>query len=318
MVKLIVMIPAYNEERMIGKVIQEIPRQIAGISEVKVLVIDDGSTDKTVKTAKEAGADFLIKNNSNKGLGFSFRNGIESSLKLGADIIVSIDADYQFNPKDIPELIQPILKKEADVVTCSRFINPSLTKNMPEIKKWGNKGFTALVSKIIGQKFTDTQCGFRAYSREAALRINLKGKFTYTQEVLIDLAEKGMKIKEIPLEVHYSKKRESVISSNLGKYGAKSLGIIAKTSRDTQPLTFFGMPALVIFSLGFLGDLFSFFYWLFTHTTTPIRQLFNVSVFLTIFGLSLGILALIADMLKTIKQNQEEILYRIKKKELGE
>lgn len=313
---IIVQIPAYNEENNIGKVIKEIPRKIND-HEVKILVIDDGSTDNTIQEAKNAGANYVFSNFKNRGLGWNFRKGIELCLKYGADIIVNIDGDGQFNSIDVSRLIKPILADEADMVTCSRFINPKLTKNMPWLKKWGNKRFTKLISRITGKKFTDTQCGFRAYSREAALRMNLRGKFTYTQEVFIDLVEKGMRIKEIPLEVTYFKNRNSNISRKLFKiYGLKSLAIIAKATRDTQPLTFFGMPALVIFSFGVIGGLISFIYWLTHLLTTPIRMLFNVSVFFMIFGLSLGILALIADMLKTIKTNQEEILYRLKKAEI--
>ena len=203
------------------------------------------------------------------------------------------------------------------MVTCSRFINPGLTKNMPMLKKWGNKRFTNLISRITGKKFSDTQCGFRAYNKEAALRMNLNGKFTYTQEVFIDLAEKGMRIKEMPLEVVYHRDRKSHISNKLfSNYGLKSLAIIAKATRDTQPLTFFGLPGLIIFVLGVIGGIISFIYWLTHFVTTPIRMLFNVSVFFVIFGLSLGVLALLADMLKTIKINQEEILYKLKKEEV--
>jgi|SRR3989338_321743 len=315
--KLIVQIPAYNEESTIAQVIKNIPRRIPNINEVKVLVIDDGSTDKTFEEAKKSGADYIYKSTVNKGLGKNFQKGIEISLKKGGDIIVNIDGDGQFNPKDIPVLIQPILKGEADMVTCSRFINPGLTKNMPMLKKWGNKRFTNLISRITGKKFSDTQCGFRAYNKEAALRMNLNGKFTYTQEVFIDLAEKGMRIKEMPLEVVYHRDRKSHISNKLfSNYGLKSLAIIAKATRDTQPLTFFGLPGLIIFVLGVIGGIISFIYWLTHFVTTPIRMLFNVSVFFVIFGLSLGVLALLADMLKTIKINQEEILYKLKKEEV--
>jgi len=316
--KLVVQIPAYNEEKTITKVIKEIPKRILGISDVKVLVIDDGSKDRTVEMAQDAGADHILQHKINRGLGKSFRDGIEKSLSLDADIIVNIDGDGQFNSKDVPRLIQPILDNQADMVTVSRFLDPKLTKNMPWIKKWGNRRFTSLISKITGQKFTDTQCGFRAYSKEAALRLNLKGKFTYTQEVFIDLAEKGMRINEIPSEVTYHQKRQSIISGNLKRYGFKSLAIIARATRDTKPLTFFGMPAVITFVLGFLGGLVSFFYWLFEHVTTPVRTLLSISTFMMIFGASLMIMALIADMLITLKQNQEEILYRLKKRELNE
>ncbi len=313
--KLIVMIPAYNESETIVAVIKSIPRKIEGISDIKVLVIDDGSTDNTAESARKAGADYVYKHKYNMGLGNTFKDGINKSLELGADIIVNIDSDGQFNGKEIPKLVDPIINNGADMVTGSRFLRESATNNMPIVKVWGNKRFTKLISKITGQKFTDTQCGFRAYSREAALRLNLQGRFTYTQEVFIDLVEKGIKIKEVPITVTYFKTRDSVISGNLRRYGFKSLGIIAKATRDTQPLTFFGMPGLMIFLLGFLGGLYSLIYYLTHLATTPIRTLFNISIFFMIFGISLGILALVADMLKTIKIQQDEILYRMKKKE---
>jgi len=312
---LIVQIPAYNEEKSIGKVIQGIPRRIRGISNVKILVTDDASLDNTINEAKKAGADYIIKHNHNQGLGKNFKDGIEHCLKLGADIIVNIDGDGQFNSKDIPKLIKPLLDGEADIATCSRFLKPELTKDMPILKKWGNKRYTNLIKRITGENFTDTQCGYRAYSREAALKLNLHGKFTYTQESFIDLVSKGMRIKEIPLEVVYNKERKSLISGNLIRYGLKTLGIITRATRDTQPLTFFGVPSMILFFLGLIGSSFSFWFWVTHLMTTPIRQLFNVSVFFLIFGVSLGVLGLLADMLLTIKKNQDEICYRLKKKE---
>ncbi|MFH1290092.1 MAG: glycosyltransferase family 2 protein [Nanoarchaeota archaeon] len=313
--RVIVMIPAYNEEATIGRVIRDVPRKIAGVGEVKVMVMDDHSGDKTDEVAKKAGADYIFRHKQNVGLGVNFKKGIDMALKLGADIIVNVDGDGQFDSKDIGNLVRPVLLQEADMVTCSRFLNPNMTKNMPWLKKWGNRRFTKLISRVTKEKFTDTQCGFRAYSKEAALRLNLKGKFTYTQEVFIDLVEKGMRIKEIPLKVVYHKKRDSAISGNLRKYGFKSLGIIAKATRDTKPLDFFGMPAMFILALGLLGGAFSFVFWLIYHVTTPVRTLFSVSVFFMIFGLALGILALVADMMKTIKSTQDEILYKMKKTE---
>ena len=316
MKKIIVQIPAYNEEATIARVIKDIPRKINS-HKVEVLVIDDGSSDKTSQVSKSAGAEHGIRNHRNLGLGVAFRKGIEYALKLGADIIVNIDADGQFNPKDIEHLIKPILENEADMVTTTRFLNKK-PKNMPYIKKWGNRRFTNLVSRITGQKFTDTQCGFRAYSREAALKLNLFGKFTYTQEAFIDLVEKGVQIKEVPLEVVYHKERKSNISGKLSRYGFKSLGIIARATRDTQPMTFFGFPGFVSFILGCLGGLYAFYFWLTRHVTTPVRMLFNLSVFLVIFGISLAVLGLLADMMKRISSTQEEILYRLKKDDLKE
>jgi len=313
--KLIVQIPAYNESEKIGEVIKRIPRKIEGIKEVEVLVMDDHSTDNTAEVSKKAGANHVFRHKQNVGLGTNFKKGIEVALKLGADVIVNIDADGQFNPEDIPKLIKPIMKEEADMVTCSRFLNEELTKNMPWIKKWGNRRFTNLVSKITGEKFKDNQCGFREYNREAALKMNINGKFTYTQEVFIDLVEKGMRIKEVPLEVKYFKERKSHISGKLRRYGFKSLAIIAKATRDTQPLSFFGTPGMIIFLIGALGAGYSFFYWLTHLMTTPIRMLFYTSAFLMGFGLFLGILGLLADMIKSVKKTNDELLY-LKRKEM--
>ena len=147
--KLVVVIPAYNEEKNIGNVIKTIPRQISKIDDVKVLVMDDCSTDKTIEVSKKAGADFVIKNKYNLGLGRNFKNGLETGLRLGADIIVNIDADGQFNSQDIPKLIQPILNEEADMVTCSRFLRPEMTKNIPLVKRFGNYHFTKLIRLLM-------------------------------------------------------------------------------------------------------------------------------------------------------------------------
>nr|MBA4405530.1 glycosyltransferase family 2 protein [Nanoarchaeum sp.] len=316
MVKLVVMIPAYNEENTIAKVIEDIPKKITGISEIQVLVMDDGSKDKTVEVSKKAGAN-VVSNHRNMGLGKNFKKGIEQALKLKADIIVNIDGDGQFDPKDIPKLVTPILSDEFDMVTATRFANKEHAKNVPFVKRLGNKGFTSLVSKITGQKFTDTQCGFRAYSREAALRLNTFGKFTYTQEVFIDLVSKDMRIKEIPLSVRYFKERKSKISGKLVSYGFRSLGIISNAFRDTRPLNFFGGPGIIVFGLGLLGGLFSLVYYLTHLLTTPIKTLFNVSVFFMIFGLLLIIFGLLADMMRRIKLVQEEILYKLKVEEFN-
>lgn len=312
--KIVVMIPAYNEESTIVEVIKDIPRKIENIP-VTIIVIDDYSQDATSEKARKAGADFVFRNAKNEGLGITFRNGIEKALGLGADIIVNIDGDNQFNSKEATKVALPVINNEADMVTGSRFLSGSYVQNMPAVKRLGNKLFTKLISRITGKTFTDTQCGFRAYSRDAALQLNLQGKFTYTQEVFIDLAEKGMRIKEVPIEVKYFQTRNSVISGNIKRYGVKSLGIIAKATRDTQPLTFFGVPALIIFLLGLIGGTFSFGYWIIYHLTTPVRTLLQISVFFVIFGVALGILGLLADMLKTIKKQQDEILYKLKKAE---
>lgn len=313
--KLTIIIPAFNEEENIDKVIKKIPSKILGIQEIKILVIDDGSQDLTAKVAKKAGAE-VFSFQKHMGLGKAFQKGIELALKSGADIIVNIDGDDQFNPEEIPKLVEPILKKQAHMVTGTRFKEKKKIPHMPLIKRIGNKLFVLLINLLTRENFTDTQCGFRAYSKEAALRLNLFGKFTYTQEVFLDLLSKDKKIVEVPVSVKYSPKRKSKIASSPLRYGLRALLIILRTFRDYYPLKFFGIPGIFILILGSLALAYSFIFWLFTHTTKPVRMLFGVGVSLVIFGLLLLILALIADMLKRIRKNQEEILYQLKKRNL--
>ena len=187
-----VIVPIYNNEKYIGRCIRSLLAQNFPRSQFEIIVIDDGSTDQTAKLAKQSGADRVISHNYNKGLGTTFKRGIEEALQMEGDIIVNIDADGQFNPADILKLTLPIINKDAEMVTCTRFAVKEDIPNMPLIKNVGNRIFTKLISILTGQKFTDTQCGFRAYSKEAALRMNLSGNFTYTQEVILDLSKKSL------------------------------------------------------------------------------------------------------------------------------
>ncbi len=316
--KLVILIPAFNEEKSLGKVLGKIPRKIKGIDKIDVLVVNDGSTDQTAAVARQNGAK-VISHQKNRGLGAAFKTGIDEALKMGADIIVNIDADGQFNPKDIPLLIAPILSGQAQMATATRFKEKALIPaNIPPAKLWGNRQFTKLVNFLTGENFTDTQCGFRAYSREAALRLNLFGQFTYTQEVFIDLLEKGMNIVEVPLKVTYFKnsQRKSAISGSLLKYGFRALEIILRTFRDYRPLLFFGIPGMAICLPGFILALGSLIYWLILQKTTPVRMYLFTGIVLILFGFLLIFLALVADMFKRMRKNQEEILYQMKKEEL--
>ena len=307
--KLAITIPAYNEEDCIGKVISEIPRKIEGIDEIEIIVINDGSTDRTAEVAKEAGADRIISHPLNSGVGKAFSSGLRNALESGADIIVNIDADGQFDPKDIHFLVEPILKNEAEFVTASRFLDKKLVPDMPFIKKFGNGLFTWTISKITGQTFSDTQCGFRAFSRRAALKLNLFSRFTYTQEVFLDLVNKDLAIKEVPIKVIYFKNRRSRVVTNPISYGFKALGIITRTIRDARPLLFFGSFSLVFLITGTLSGLFLILRWMITGRVSPYTSLVNLSGVLLIVGFMLGVLALMADMLNRQRKIQEEILF---------
>jgi len=241
--KLVVLIPAYNEEQTIQKLIMEIPRKIYGVDKVEVLVVDDGSSDRTVELALNAGADKIVYHKKNLGVGAAFMTGIRNAITMEADIVVNLDADLQFDPKQIPELILPIITKQYEVVIGSRFLRKNNTFNYPKIKVFGNKVFTKLISCITQQKLTDTQTGFRAYSKEALLDIAVVNEFSYTQEVLIDLCMKGFKVDEIPVSVRYDNKRKSRVVKNIVTYTINSLIVIMRCVIFHRP----------VFSLGLLG-----------------------------------------------------------------
>lgn len=307
--RLVVIIPALNEEATLAEVIGRIPPpQDAGVQEVRVLVVDDGSTDKTVELARQAGAE-VASHRHNRGVGAAFRTGIRNALAMDADIIVNMDADGQFRPEDLPELIKPILENQADMVTCTRFALPDYQPEMPAIKRWGNKMMCRLVNRICwGSHFTDVSCGFRAYTRQTAQRLTLFGDFTYTQESFIDLAGKGVDIVEVPLRVRGQRAiGKSRVASNLWNYAKQTSMIIIRAARDTRPLAFFGSIGLLLTFLGIVCGLVVFGIWFATGRTSSVRSLLIGSgVFLTV-GFLMIVLALLADMLARQRKLIEEI-----------
>lgn len=313
--KLVVVIPCFNEEKTIGKVIEKIPTNIKGIDEIEIIVVDDGSSDQSAHIAKQSGAS-VISATCNRGVGSAFILGVETALSKGVDIMVNIDADNQFNPKQIPTLIKPIMNGEADFTTCSRFKDRTLIPAMPAIKIWGNRQMAKLVSILTGQKFYDVSCGFRAYSKESLLHLNLFGKFTYTQESLLDLAYKGIRVVEVPLKVRGEREfGESRVAKHVVSYGYKSFKIILRTIRDYKPLRFFGYMGIILFSIGIIIGFFFLAYWLRTGATSPYKSLAFISAFLIALGFVIFLLALVADMLDRLRMNQEKLLYYEKKRE---
>ena len=279
--------PALNEEATIASVIERIPRSVDGVDQVEVVVVDDGSTDKTVELSRQGGA-HVVSHPQNLGVGKAFATGIDAALKLGADIIVNMDSDGQFSPEDIPTLIRPILEECYGFVTCTRFGNPEYVPKMPWIKKWGNRMMCRLVNRIIwNAKFTDVSCGFRAYSRDTALRLNLFGGFTYTQESFIDLAAKEIRMTEVPLKVRGVREfGKSRVASNLWNYAFQTVPIIARAMRDTRPLMFFGILALVFLVVGAVQAAFISAWWLVTGHTSPWTSLITISTGFIILGVT--------------------------------
>lgn len=309
--KLVVILPALNESATIANVIQRIPRSIAGIGSVEVIVVDDGSTDTTAHLARQCGAE-VVRHPTNLGVGAAFGSGIEAALARGADVIVNMDADGQFRPEDIAELIAPIVRDGFGFVTCTRFADRDKLPQMPAIKLWGNRMMCRLINAITGgPKFTDVSCGFRAYSRDTALKLNLFGRFTYTQESFIDLAAKGIAMTEVPLVVRGEREHgQSRVASNLWRYGFRSLTIILRALRDWRPLLFFGSIALLfliagIALVGFVGCV-----WLLTGRTSPWTSLITIGGVSLVMGVAFAVLSLVADQIGRVRQIQETLLYQ--------
>ncbi len=315
--KLVVLIPCLDEEATVGRVVAAVPRSLPGIREVEVVVLDDGSTDATAERAREAGAR-VVRHGRNLGLGVTFRQGVGRALELGADIVVNIDGDGQFDPADIAVVVAPVVAGEAEMATASRFAAAELVPEMPAVKRWGNRRVASLVSRITGHRFHDVSCGFRAFSREALLRMNLFGSFTYTQETFIDLLVKGQRVVEIPVSVRGTREfGRSRVASNLFRYAFRSLQIMFRAAVSFHPFPVFGFLAAGFFApgLALLGFLVS--HYLRTGAFSPHIWAGFVGGSLCFVGVVTLILGVMADMMMRMRLNQEQILYFLKSERYG-
>ncbi len=306
---LFVMLPALDEERTVGDVVRGIPRSIAGIGRIEILVVDDGSVDATAERAREAGA-HVATHGQSRGVGAAFHTGLAYGLELGADFIVNIDADGQFDPADIPKLIAPVVNGTADFSSASRFIDASFEPEMPAAKRWGNAMMSRLISQLTGQTFHDVSCGMRCYSRDAARKLHLQGRFTYTQEVFLNLSFKQMRIVEIPIRVRGEREfGKSRVANSLWRYGLRTAQIIFRSYRDYHPLRFFGGLALILAVPAILLGGFLGVHYLSTGAFAPHKWAGFTGAALiggAILVLQVGV---IGDMLNRHREYLEELLY---------
>jgi glycosyltransferase involved in cell wall biosynthesis len=312
--KLVVIIPALNEERSLSGVLERIPKAIAGIDEVETVVVDDGSIDGTRRVGLEHGA-HVVTHTTNLGLGRAFASGIDAALCRGADVIVNLDADGQHPPEEISKLIAPILEGRADFVTATRFADPELIPDMPGIKRFGNLLMARLTGWACGRPFTDVSCGFRAYTRNAALKINIFGVFTYTQESLVDLHRKALTMVEVPIVIRGVRQHgRSRIAHSVARYGVRTLTILARAVRDRLPLTFFGSIGVVLSTVGFAAEMVVLVNFIITAETTPYQSFTILGAILLILGAFSFLTALLADMLGRVRETQEQLLFLEKRR----
>lgn len=309
--KLIIQIPCYNEEKTLPDVLAELPKAIKGIDKIETLVINDGSDDKTVAVAKECGVDHIVDLKTNFGLAYAFSAGIEASLKLGADLIVNTDGDNQYNGADIEILVRPILKDEADLVIGAREIENidhfSFLKK--RLQRWGSR----VVSRAAGVKIPDVTSGFRAFSREAALNLNIMSGYTYTLESIIQAGRKGIRIKSVPVSTN-EKLRESRLIKSMYSYVRISMFTILRVLMFYRPLGFFALMGALLFLAGLIPGIRFLWFWFTGHGSGHIQSLILATI-LIILGFQTLVLGLLADLIGNNRRLIEDLLYRIKKKE---
>ncbi|GEM_PF-455182 len=290
--KIVISIPAYNEEKTLPFVLEEI-KQVMNKHTYKyqILVLNDGSKDKTIEVATKHGA-IVISNKRNLGLAQTFRNEMKECLNLNADIIVHTDADGQYHPQHIPQLIE-MVRSGYDLVLGSRF--QGKIEQMPLLKRVGNIAFSKVITSLTKVNITDSTTGYRAFTAEVAREINYINTFTYTQEQIIKAAKQGFKITEIPIIAR--KTRDSRLFKNPLQYAVRAWINIFRIYRDYEPLTFFGRIGLIGFGLGFLIGL----HFVYIHFTSGIKGhigLLFLMMILLVFGLQTILFGFLADMLK--------------------
>jgi glycosyltransferase involved in cell wall biosynthesis len=310
--KLIVQIPAFNEEATIAQTLRDIPKKIDGITVIETVVIDDGSSDNTADAARKAGATHVVQLKTHRGLSSAFLAGINAALRLGADVIVNTDADNQYAGADIPKLIAPIMRGSADVVIGDREVSKS--PHMSAFKRLLQRLGSRTVGLASGVRVGDVTSGFRAFSREAAMQINVFNPFTYTLETIIQAGNRNLGVQSVPVRTN-PPTRPSRLYRGLGTYLRKSIATIFRIYTIYKPLkTFFAIGVLLMLAGSALGIRFL---WDFTHGDRGghIQSLILAAVFL-IIGFQTLLIALIADLISVNRRLSEEVLVRMKRMEM--
>ena len=303
--KLIIQIPCYNEAETLAIALGSLPRKVEGFDKVEWLIINDGSTDDTVKVAEECGVDHIVNFKRNQGLAKGFMAGIKESLKQGADVIVNTDADNQYEAKDIPKLTQPILEHQAEYVIGARPI--SQTEHFSPAKKFLQKLGSWVVRKASKTDIPDAPSGFRAISRECAMQLNVYNDYTYTLETIIQAGQKNMAITSVPIRTNEDL-RPSRLLSSIPNYIKKSVVTIIRIFVVYRPFRFFMTIAGVLFGLGFLLGLRYLYFHITEDTGGHIQSVILAGVLLGM-GFQTGLIAFVADLLSVNRKLIEDVQY---------
>ena len=313
MTKLIIQIPCYNEEATLGITLSALPRHVSGVDTVEWLIIDDGSTDKTVEVAKAHGIDHVVSLSRHLGLASAFVAGLEASLAAGADIIVNADADNQYSADDIPHLIAPIVARRAEIVIGSRPI--STTEHFSPLKKF-LQGLGSWVVRIASKTdIPDAPSGFRAMSRAAAMQLHVFNEYTYTLETIIQAGQKGMVVTSVPIRTNEDL-RPSRLFKSMPSYIQRQVLTILRVFMTYKPFRFFAVPGVILFGLGMLIGL-RFLYFYLTKAGAGHVQSLILAALLMGMGFFLAIVGLLADLISVNRKLLEKVDWRAQKIEEG-
>lgn len=309
--KLVIQIPCLNEEATLAQALSELPKTIEGIDEIEILIIDDGSADKTIDVARQNGVkDFEILP-TNLGLAKAFSAGLRKALQMGADIIVNTDADNQYCAADIVKLVEPIIKRQADIVIGARPIEE--IQHFSCIKKMLQKFGSSVMRLVSSTEIADATSGFRAFSRDAALQINVFDNYTYTLETIIQAKAKGLEIVSVPIRVN-PQLRKSRLIKNVFDYIKRSTFTMLRMFIVYRPFRFFAIIGLLFLIPGLLVGLRFLYFYLFGSGSGHVQSLILAAV-LVLTGVQIGLIAVLADLLSVNRKLLEDIQTRLKKQE---
>ena len=310
--KLIVQIPCLNEELTLPQTVRDIPRQIEGIDEVEILIIDDGCTDRTVEVAKEIGVNHIVTQINTKALAAAFRTGLDACLRLGADIIVNTDGDKQYKGKDIPKLVQPILLKQAEIVVGDRQTDkiPHFYFHKKVLQKFGS----AIVRILSGANLPDAVSGFRSFSRDAAMQLNILTHYSYTVETILQAGKRDIAVSSVHIGTNL-KTRESRLVRSIPSFVINQFNTMTRMYAMHQPLRYFFVISIIIMLIGAIPMVRFINFYAQGQGDGHIQSLIIGSVLLMI-GFQVLVLGFLGDVISFNRRLIEDTLNRVKKIEI--
>ena len=307
--KLIIQIPCLNEAETLEIALNDLPKHIDGIDEIEYLIINDGSTDNTVEVAKKWGVNYVVNFTRNKGLAKGFMAGIDACLRNGADIIVNTDADNQYCGEDIEKLVRPILEGKSDIVIGERPIDE--TEHFSPLKKKLQHFGSYIVRVASKTDIPDAPSGFRAFSREAAMHLNVMNNYTYTLETIVQAGRTSVAIDSVPIRTNGELRKSRLFHSMFG-YVKRSMLTIIRAFLMYRPLTFFSILGLIPFVAGLLLGIRFLVFWISGNGMGHVQSLVFASTLL-LLGFMTFILGLQADIIANNRKILEDIQYRVRR-----